>query len=399
MFSFLTRSRRMPGGLVFGPPAWTAATLHNASPTPAALPHEQSARAPHSREDLLHLLDSLALNDTSPIHPPLADQLRDLEHRRCRALVLNLLPTQPEYALGAGLTALALDDLRTGLSAIQRALRAEKVIAVVDRHDGHTRRLWKKGARGHRRGHETCPYEVRSLLNRYPQAHPTTLTRTLFGRRLQVGHLPTRNNRVILDPAAAWAFGRYVRAGEPFSHRPVQLFFDRASAPPGAAAGALLVVARIGTPIADLLHQYHIRTADRQIILNGMLAGEELEPNAAITPRTEALAVRELPVYEPAHPCIACGWCVDVCPTSLVPINLFDLAGKAQHFIASAPLTPAGGGGLPTTPDPLRTRAAREALHCIGCGLCSYVCPTRLPLTQKTLRLRQWILAEPPAAG
>jgi Na+-translocating ferredoxin:NAD+ oxidoreductase RnfC subunit len=86
---------------------------------------------------------------------------------------------------------------------------------------------------------------------------------------------------------------------------------------------------------------------------------------------------------------------VDVCPTSLVPITLMDLANKAQHFIATAPLTTTGGGGLPTTPDPLRTKAAREALHCIGCGLCSYVCPTRLPLTQRTLRLRNWILAEP----
>jgi electron transport complex protein RnfC len=396
MFSFLTRSHRMPGGLVFGPPAWMPMALLNGAATAAGLPHEQSARAPHSREELLRLLDTLGLHRTSPITPPLADQLRDLEKRRCRVLVLNLLPTQPEFALGPGLTALALDDLRAGLSAIQRALSAEKVLVVVDRHDGRTKRVWKKGAKGHRPGHETCRYEVRSLLNRYPQAHPTTLTRALFGRRLQVGHLPTRNNRVIIDPATAWAFGRYVRAGEPFSHRPVQLFFDRASAPPNGNAGAMLVAAKIGQGVADLLHQYHVPTAARQVIVNGMLSGEEVDAgSAAVTAWTEAVAVREPPVYESAHPCIGCGWCVDVCPTSLVPITLMDLANKAQHFIATAPLTTTGGGGLPTTPDPLRTKAAREALHCIGCGLCSYVCPTRLPLTQRTLRLRNWILAEP----
>jgi Na+-translocating ferredoxin:NAD+ oxidoreductase RnfC subunit len=264
----------MPGGLVFGPPAWMPTALLNGAATAAGLPHEQSARAPHSREELLRLLDTLGLHRTSPITPPLADQLRDLEKRRCRVLVLNLLPTQPEFALGPGLTALALDDLRAGLSAIQRALSAEKVLVVVDRHDGRTKRVWKKGAKGHRPGHETCRYEVRSLLNRYPQAHPTTLTRALFGRRLQVGHLPTRNNRVIIDPATAWAFGRYVRAGEPFSHRPVQLFFDRASAPPNGNAGAMLVAAKIGQGVADLLHQYHVPTAGRQVIVNGMLSQE-----------------------------------------------------------------------------------------------------------------------------
>jgi electron transport complex protein RnfC len=138
----------------------------------------------------------------------------------------------------------------------------------------------------------------------------------------------------------------------------------------------------------------------RQVILNGMLAGEEVDPAlATITPWTDSIAVREPPVCETPHPCIACGWCVDVCPTSLIPIHLFELANKAQHFIATAPITPTGGGGLPTTPDPLRARPAREALHCIGCGLCSYVCPTRLPLTHQTLRLRNWILAEPPQSS
>ncbi len=392
----------MPGGLVFGPAAWTPGEMLNAPAGAAQLPHEQSARAPHTRAELVGVLERLGIGRTSGVTPALVEQLRDLEGRRCRALVLNLLPTQPEFALSEALSRLAIEDLRAGLSAIQRSLRGERVIAAVDKHDGRTRKLWRQGARN-RPGHEATPYEVRPLLNRYPQAHPTLLIRALFGRRLQVGHLPSRNNRVLLDPVTAWAFGRYVRTGELFTHRPVQLFFDRASAPPNTKGPPtpLLVLAKLGAPVVELLNQYHIRTAQRQIIANGMLAGEEVavegDSGAVVTAWTDSLAVREPPVNESPYPCIACGWCVDVCPTSLIPIHLMELADRAQRFVAAAPLTP--GGGLPTSPDPLGARAAREALHCLGCGLCSYVCPTRLPLTQKTLRLRAWVVAEPGREG
>ena len=42
-----------------------------------------------------------------------------------------------------------------------------------------------------------------------------------------------------------------------------------------------------------------------------------------------------------------------------------------------------------------RTGDALESRNCIGCGLCSYVCPTRLPLATQIIRLRTEISALP----
>ncbi len=118
-----------------------------------------------------------------------------------------------------------------------------------------------------------------------------------------------------------------------------------------------------------------------QLIVNGMMAGEEVDPTAAqIESFTESISVRQRPAAEEATPCFSCGWCLDVCPTGLNPVNLLDLAERAQRGIETAAVNA-----------DMRSFEARESLHCIGCGLCSYVCPTRLPLTQQALLVRGWV--------
>jgi Na+-translocating ferredoxin:NAD+ oxidoreductase RnfC subunit len=140
---------------------------------------------------------------------------------------------------------------------------------VYDQHDHATRRAWKKVARQHH-----FPLELRPLLNRYPQAHPTILMRTLYGKRLQVDALPSRFNRLIVDAVTPWALGRYLRTKQPLTARPIQVFTQE---PTGAAkhggGAARLLTATIGETVAQFCARYHIDCHGRQIILNGMLSG------------------------------------------------------------------------------------------------------------------------------
>ncbi len=139
----------------------------------------------------------------------------------------------------------------------------------------------------------------------------------------------------------------------------------------------------IGETVAAFCARFNIATENMQVIANGMMAGEEMDPAIArIQSDTESILIRERPALELPTPCFSCGWCLDVCPTGLNPVNLLDLAERAQGGIETAARSA-----------DLRSWDARESLHCIGCGLCSYVCPTRLPLTQQALRLRSWVAA------
>jgi Na+-translocating ferredoxin:NAD+ oxidoreductase subunit C len=141
-----------------------------------------------------------------------------------------------------------------------------------------------------------------------------------------------------------------------------------------------LVMGRLGETISRFCQRYQIDVARRQVIINGMLSGQEVDPTVArIASDTEAVAVREPVEIERSSACVACGWCVDVCPAELTPVHLMQWAQKASEKAAGPAL--------------LRSAAVREALHCIGCGLCSYVCPTRLPLMQEILRLQEQVAA------
>ncbi len=373
MLDWLRQRKRMTGGLHFGPPGWSPHEIENHSIPPASptaerpIPPVASANDTRDCKAFLELLTRAGITRTSTIIPSISEQIADLSDRRIRSLVLNLLPTQPDFALPAALSIAAFDELREGITALQNFIRARRLTLVIDRQDHITARRWKKA-----RADSLVNFEIISLLNRYPQSHHTVLLRTLFGKKLLPSELPTRANRFVVDPVACWALGRFLRTSQPLSHRPVQIFICES---PRRTVAPRVVMARLGEPVTDLLRRLGVTVANRQIILNGMLTGHEALPDAAIASDTESIAVRLLPLEELASPCIACGWCVDVCPTQLNPVGLFDLARTAQGK---------RGSGVVTTITP----TDGESLGCIGCGLCSYVCPTRLPLMQELLDLR-----------
>jgi electron transport complex protein RnfC len=198
------------------------------------------------------------------------------------------------------------------------------------------------------------------------------LLRSLFARKVGPLDLPTQAGRVIVDPVACWALGRWNRSQRPLDERPVQLFVraERRDVAPR------VVMARLGETVESFLQRCGTPSEGRQVIVNGMLAGEEVDPHSAVVAAdTESVAVRARPEPEEPAACIACGWCLDHCPTALNPIGLYELSLKTD----AAKLQRAS---------PARMTNARESLYCLGCGLCSYVCPTRLPLMQGVLELQ-----------
>jgi electron transport complex protein RnfC len=66
-------------------------------------------------------------------------------------------------------------------------------------------------------------------------------------------------------------------------------------------------------------------------------------------------------------PCIRSGWCVENCPVRINPAALLEAAQDNDSAMAEA-----------------------YGLHaCIECGICSYVCPSRLPLLPSIRALRK----------
>ncbi len=113
------------------------------------------------------------------------------------------------------------------------------------------------------------------------------------------------------------------------------------------------------------------------VLLGNPMTGRRMElptpsePGAAGEPVVHAeqglMTVMRPPPLDSPRPCIACGWCYDVCPTVLRPVHLMDLALTRQDD----------------------HRLAEQLDWCIECGLCSHVCPASLPLTSTLRQAKQ----------
>ncbi len=351
---------RMSGGLYFGPADWRAKKW-SIPPTPIPESAAVGVAAVTNRASLLALLRRVALGKTDRWTPALADQLALLVDRPVRLLVLNLLPSQPESALTAALTDLALPHLRAGLALLDMAFRADHRLVAVDRHDQRTLKVWRDVAPNHN-------VQVKALLGKYPLAHPLVLLRVLCRRSAVNYAAPAAAGLLVVDPITCWALGRAAAGETRLTHRPVQVVVE--------GLEPVLAMARIGEPLRDLFAQLGFPAAGMECIAGGMLSGQLVNPaDAVMEPHTDVLALRPTPRPEPSADCIGCGWCVQACPTALNPAAILAAAGMR----AAMPVA-----------------HLYDAAGCIDCGLCTYLCPSRLPLaaTIGTIK-RSWTTAQP----
>ncbi len=195
--------------------------------------------------------------------------------------------------------------------------------------------------------------------NSYPQPNPTLLLHALAGRHLSPGRLPTEAGALVLDAAAAAAVGRCFLYDEPMLQAQVgvaDVAHDRhhlLSVPVGSSLGETLHACGIHEPAVDLRGGSPLR--DIRLNRDCVIAGGEV-------------AIYVVGVQPATNPqsCIRCGWCVSGCPVHIHPAGILEAAQVGD-----------------------RTAGERYGLDaCIECGVCSYVCPSRLPLLDGIRLLR-----------
>ena len=198
------------------------------------------------------------------------------------------------------------------------------------------------------------------LRNDYPQANPTLLQFTVLNRRLPPGHLPTETGTLVFDAAAAVAVGRFILEREAMLTVPVAVGDAR-------TGKAYFMTAPVGMPVGDLIG--HLGLVGGDAVLYGGPPPRDVKasPGAVVSGTELSLYVAAPPATPNPDPCIRCGWCVEGCPVSIHPAALLEAMQREDLDLADD-----------------------AGLHaCIDCGVCSYICPSRLPLLGGIRTLRQ----------
>lgn len=331
------REMTLPGGIVSS----TALIRFEGEFDRTAKPSESADWAMLSSADLRSRLEKAGVcwsSSSLDAAPVLANLPGHLE-----ALVVNGLQSEPYLAAPSILLEQRSQDLLEGIRILQKIWQPKITHLAVDPEHPD---VWQDRFRSLSDG-----IHVHLLEFKYPQAQEGLLLRTL-------GFSPVQANRtkvLTVDVETVLALRDAVVEGKPQVEKSV-VVAGKGVRNPG------IYRVRIGTPIYQLLKDAGgLHPGDFRIVSGGPFLGALVDdltvPVVKSTSAILALGKGEINSAR-ERPCVRCGDCATHCPVGLEPLNLSKALQKGDWMLAH-----------------------QEGLDlCIECGICSFICPSRIPL-------------------
>ena len=340
-----------------------------------------------------------------------------------KAVIVNAVKTEPFRARGHVVLTREKMHFFTGLGFLERLLEGYgtiHLVLVAERSRLAEEIKWALAGRAW-----VKPTFVPLT---YPVENPRVLCRALRRSEPKLG---PEDPIWVLDVEAVSAVARCLSEAIPLVERLVAVGGPACSHPRHLAV-------RIGTPLSHLLKD-EAQGEEVRVLRGGLFTGRVVDPEQEVVePDDDGFFLlpeqRErqflgflrpgldrdsyAPVFlsallrrraRPTHtglrgerrPCISCGFCEEVCPAGIMPHLLHRLLTLKEPAPTAAPAGGHGGHGAAGESAPLEpSEAGLEEAQllgaelCVNCGLCSYVCPSKLELAYEIERGQQRIRAD-----
>jgi electron transport complex protein RnfC len=300
-------------------------------------PDEQFA-AQCQEPTLANALDFLAFTPGAPPLDILASTDRPIKTIIISGVDSDLLVGTRQY-----ITKTRLADLKGGIKILRQISGIDRIILVT--------------ARDAMQGFGHIGAEAKSIDTTYPAALPRLIMKNMLGEVVPAGKSCEDMGVCFISVEAVVSLGRAFES----SHIPVRKTLTLIT----KEENQRIIETTIGTPIGDILAAYKItiNDADRIIFGGPMMGSAVYSLDQPVLPDTDAIMVldRAKAAYASDYPCINCGDCVRACPAQ-ISVNMlvrFLEAGQYQEAADSYDLN-----------------------SCVECGLCSYVCVSKIPIFQ-----------------
>jgi electron transport complex protein RnfC len=191
----------------------------------------------------------------------------------------------------------------------------------------------------------------------YEQGDAGILQKTLFGWEVPAGKRSYEMGVIVQNVATINAIAEAVFEGKPLISRVTTLAGD-IEEPKNLSV-------KIGTLVSDILDHFEVdQSGIRKLVLGGVMMGVSTPTTETpVIKRTSSVVIFSKSKYKPVRrrtKCIRCSRCISACPLDLYPILIFNAIEKGNM-----------------------KRAERlYYTDCFACGICSYVCPSGIPLAE-----------------
>jgi len=267
-------------------------------------------------------------------------------------LVLNGGECEPYLSCDDRLMQEYADEVIDGARIILHAIGGTRVLVGVESNKPEAILALREASSG-------FPHiSVVAVPSRYPMGSEKQLIAWLTGLEVPSDGRSADVGVVVQNVGTAAAIHRAIRHGEPLTRRVVTVGG-------GAVRTPRNLEVRIGTPISALIEFCGGLISDpARLVMGGPMMGMAINsfdiPVIKGTGGVLALRTDEISQPDAAAPCIRCAACVSACPIGLLPL---EMAARIRA-------------------DDLKGSVSLGLKDCIGCGTCSFVCPSRIPLVQ-----------------
>ena len=287
---------------------------------------------------------------------PLWVRLAEMAEKKVKTIIINAVESEPYICSSQKIMEENAEEVAQGLMLIMSAAGAKSaMLAVSDDVPSEIIEGVKNNAR---------LQGIALKVVHVPQKYPLGIERYLICHLIAHGEIGSQNNTkktLTADVDAEFVYAEdclnvsRAAAGRPQLSRIITVAGDAVGNPQNLEV-------RIGSTVRDVLDHCGLSFEPDRVVIGGAMRG--VAASSLDTPITKTvsavLALRHERPGSTKSICINCGRCVGVCPEGLLPNYIAMRAVKADF-------------------DALRALYINE---CRECGLCSYVCPGRMPIVE-----------------
>ncbi|MFK5912839.1 MAG: electron transport complex subunit RsxC [Woeseiaceae bacterium] len=273
------------------------------------------------------------------------------ESNNIETLILNGAECEPYITCDAMLMQEQSRKIIDGLNIMAQAINAKQCIIAIE--DNKASAYKNLVAALNEKESETI--QIIQVPTLYPAGGEKQLIKTITGKEVPTHQRPISIGIVCHNVATAAAVADAVLEGKPLISRYLTVTGDGIERPQN-----LHVL--FGTLFSELINHCGKKLVPAKTIMGGPMMGFEItNTNIPVIKTSNCILVQEKNnETDFVMPCIRCGKCAEVCPSQLLPQQLYWYA-KSKNF------------------DKVQDH---NLFDCIECGCCSYVCPSRIPLVQ-----------------
>ncbi|MBL7130455.1 MAG: electron transport complex subunit RsxC [Candidatus Omnitrophica bacterium] len=200
-------------------------------------------------------------------------------------------------------------------------------------------------------------YKLKILKSSYPQGGEKQLIKSVLNREVPSGGLPFDVGVVVHNVATVFAIYEAIYKNKPLYERVITVTGSCLENP-------MNLKVRIGTTIKEVIDECGpLKEEPIKVIVGGPMMGiAQYSLDAPVIKGTSGIILlgkKEVKIEDEKF-CIRCGRCIEYCPVGLMP-SLINLATLKEDW---------------------ELAKIYGALDCIECGVCSYVCPSKIDLVQ-----------------